>query len=60
MYVERLLKNIPAPSNSQGRATHESIKKKEPSLLRLFKIVHKLVRADPIFSMADRLMNIHE
>ena len=27
MYVEHLLKNMAAPSNSQGLATHESIKK---------------------------------
>ncbi len=57
VYVEHLLKNMAAPNNSQGLATHhESIKKKELSLLRLFKTVCKLVRTDPIFNMADLLM----
>ncbi len=55
---ECLLKNMAAPSNSLGLATYKSIKK-ELSLLRLFKIVHKLVCTDPIFNMADCLMNIH-
>ena len=56
MYVERMLKNMASPSNLQGSASI----KKEPSLLRLNKVVRKLVRTYLIFNMADRLMNIHD
>ena len=51
-------KNMTAPViHKAWRLTN--LTKKEPSLLRLFKIVRKLVGAYPIFNMAYRLMNIH-
>ena len=53
MHVERLFKNMAAPSNSQGSA---SIKK--GTVATEAKIVRKLARTDTIFNMADRFMNI--
>ncbi len=45
--------------NSRDLAAHECDKNGTvASLMRLFKIVHKLVRTYHIFNMADRLMNI--
>ncbi len=55
VHIECLLKNLERPVIHKAQ-----YKKKEPSVLRLFKIVRMLARTDPIFNMADRLMNIHD